>query len=280
MYDRVEKFGNSLIQHGPNNNRIYLMKLDKSDFPSIIKKLDLLAKQYNYTKIFSKIPEWAVNDFESAGYVKEATIPNFYNGKVGVFFYSKFIDKSRSVIGAEEKKQIDDFVKLAISKRNKLITIKKNPNFRFKILEVNDLQKLSEIYGKVFRTYPFPIFEKSYLKKTMHENLIYFGIFNNGNLIAASSAEMDVVSENVEMTDFATDPKFTGNNLSLILLKEMEAEMRKRKMKTFYTIARSYSAGMNITFAKMDYKYSGTLINNTNISSKIESMNIWYKSIK
>jgi hypothetical protein len=50
-------------------------------------------------------------------------------------------------------------------------------------------------------------------------------------------------------------------------------------MKLFYTIARSYSAGMNITFAKQDYKYTGTLINNTNIFGKIESMNVWYKLV-
>jgi hypothetical protein len=48
-------------------------------------------------------------------------------------------------------------------------------------------------------------------------------------------------------------------------------------MKTLYTIARSHSAGMNITFAKKGYLFGGTLINNTDISGKIESMNVWYK---
>ena len=85
--------------------------------------------------------------------------------------------------------------------------------------------------------------------------------------------------KNAEMTDFATLPDYRGNNLSLNLLREMEAEMRLRKMKTLYTIARSHSAGMNITFSKLDYSYSGTLINNTDIAGKIESMNIWYKNL-
>ncbi len=279
MYDRIEKIGGSIIQHGKSNNRIYLMKLDKNDYPNIAETLNLLATQHNYTKIFTKIPEWAIDGFQSAGYVKEGFIPNFFNENIDLFFFSKFIDLSRSFIGVEERNQIDSFIKIAISKQGKLITTEKNPNFKIKILAVHDIQKLTELYWKVFRSYPFPIFEKSYLKKTMNENVIYFGVFYQNDLIAASSAEMDTQSKNVEMTDFATDPKFAGNNLSLILLKEMEAEMRKRKMKTFYTIARSYSAAMNITFAKMDYKYSGTLINNTNISAKIESMNVWYKSI-
>jgi putative beta-lysine N-acetyltransferase len=81
------------------------------------------------------------------------------------------------------------------------------------------------------------------------------------------------------MTDFATNPEYSGNNLSLLLLRAMEEEMIIRKVKTVYTIARSYSKGMNITFAKQNYQYMGTLINNTNIAGNIENMNVWYKSI-
>ena len=53
--------------------------------------------------------------------------------------------------------------------------------------------------------------------------------------------------------------------------------MKRQGMHTAYTIARSLSAGMNITFAKLGYVFAGTLTNNTNISGKIESMNVWYK---
>ncbi|HOM70936.1 MAG TPA: putative beta-lysine N-acetyltransferase, partial [Armatimonadota bacterium] len=50
-------------------------------------------------------------------------------------------------------------------------------------------------------------------------------------------------------------------------------------MKTAYTIARSLSYGMNITFAKQGYQYAGTLTNNTNICGHMESMNVWYKHL-
>ena len=53
--------------------------------------------------------------------------------------------------------------------------------------------------------------------------------------------------------------------------------MKDKDIITAYTIARAISFGMNITFAKNGYKYSGTLKNNTNISGKLESMNVWYK---
>ena len=48
---------------------------------------------------------------------------------------------------------------------------------------------------------------------------------------------------------------------------------------TYFSIARSLSAAMNITFAKNGYRYGGTLGNNTNIAGRIESMNIWYKHL-
>ncbi|MEJ2544287.1 MAG: putative beta-lysine N-acetyltransferase [Calditrichaceae bacterium] len=219
-YDKIEKINNSTIQHGKNNNRIYLMKLDKKDYPEIIKKLNSIAKKNEYTKIFVKIPNWAIDEFKKEGYNQEGHIPNFYNNKTDAYFYKQ-----------------------------------------------------------VFESYPFPIFNPEFIKTTMNDNVVYFGIYDKHNLIAAASSEMDVKSQNAEMTDFATLPDYRGHNLSLTLLREMEAEMRQRKIKTLYTIARSHSPGMNITFAKLNYSYSGTLINNTDIFGKIESMNIWYKNL-
>jgi hypothetical protein len=57
----------------------------------------------------------------------------------------------------------------------------------------------------------------------------------------------------------------------------MEQELAKAGCQTFYTIARLHSLPMNKTFMNMAYRYSGTLINNTQIMGKIESMNVWYK---
>jgi beta-lysine N6-acetyltransferase len=279
VYDKIEKIGKSTIQHGKNNNRIYLLKLNIAEYPTIIKEMDLLAAKNNYTKIIVKVPGWSIDGFEKAGYVREANIPNFYEGKEGAYFFSKFIDPSRSIANVQTRNIMDEHLRLALSKKRQPIVIQENPLFNLRILDEQDASELTNIYSKVFRSYPFPIFEESYIKKTMAENVIYFGVWKDDKLIAISSAEMDISVKNAEMTDFATDPEFAGNNLSLILLHEMEAEMRRRKMKTLYTIARCYSAGMNITFAKMGYKYSGTLINNTDISGKIESMNVWYKSI-
>jgi putative beta-lysine N-acetyltransferase len=113
----------------------------------------------------------------------------------------------------------------------------------------------------------------------MTTHVAYFGVRRNGRLIALSSAETDHTASNVEMTDFATLPECRGLSLARILLHTMERAMIDEGIRTAYTIARAASPGMNVTFARMGYEFGGTLINNTQISGTIESMNIWYKPL-
>ncbi|MCB9059131.1 MAG: putative beta-lysine N-acetyltransferase [Calditrichae bacterium] len=279
MYDKIEKLGNSTIQHGKQNKRIYLMKLDKKDFPAIVKELELIAAHNFYTKIFAKIPDWALEGFLQEGYLIEAHIPKFYNGDNGVFFVSQFVDHSRSAMEPQLRNKIEDNIGIAKSKQNGMTLLTFPENLKIRQLSQRDTSNLAEIYKDVFDSYPFPIFEEEYLEETMDSHIDYFGAFINNDLVAASSAEMDKNAKNAEMTDFATLPDYRGNNLSMMLLKEMEALMRSKKMKTVYTIARALSTGMNVTFSKMNYVFAGTLINNTNIAGKIESMNVWYKNL-
>lgn len=118
-----------------------------------------------------------------------------------------------------------------------------------------------------------------YLLETMQSHVAYFGIEIDGKLVALSSAEMDLDGQNTEMTDFATLPEFLGNGFAVHLLAAMEPEVKKRGIKTAYTIARAASPGMNITFARLGYSFGGRLINNTQISGHIESMNVWHKPL-
>lgn len=277
QYDKIEKFGKSLIQHGKSNDRIYLMKLSKSDFPQIIDFINNLAEENNYSKIFAKLPDWALDDFLNLGFIEEAKIPKFYEGKTATHFCSKFISPKREILKSEAKDKIEQIIQIASDKDS--IKALDSVDYEIKKLEENDIPQLANVYEKVFDTYPFPIFEEKYLKETMKSHIDYFGAFSNGELVAASSAEMDKTSMNAEMTDFATLPSHRGNGLAVHLLRKMEERMKNLGIKTLYTIARSFSPGMNITFAKINYKFGGTLINNTNISGQIESMNIWYKSL-
>ncbi len=275
--DKIEKLGNSVIQHGPFNRRIYLMKLAEKDLPGIIDKMQNFAKKNQYTKIFCKVPSKFENFFTDKGYKKEAFIPKYLNGLLDLSFVSKFLDKERE--NNYKKDEIDKIISIA---KEKAGTDGKTPpegKFTIRKAEGKDAPEMAEIYKVVFKTYPFPIHDPEYIKKTMQENISYFLACEGDKIAAASSAEKDEKNHAVEMTDFATLPDYRGNGLAVILLDRMEKEMKNEKYITSYTIARAASAGMNITFSRREYEYSGTLINNTNISGNIESMNIWHKKL-
>lgn len=274
--DKIEKLAGALIQHGKNSDRIYLMKMAEAEPDILIKELDLLAQKNGYSKIFAKVPATAQESFLKAGYKKEGKVSGYYNGKETVFFLAKFFDAKRA--SSQNQEQLKKVIKLAESKA-KTPAKKINPNYKIIKCGPENCQEMAQVYQQVFANYPFPIHDPEYLKKTMATHIIYFAVVKEGKIIALSSAEIDWQAQAVEMTDFATLPSERGQGLAYHLLKRMEQEMISQKIKTAYTIARALEAGMNITFARAGYKYSGTLVNNTAIASSIESMNVWVKQL-
>ena len=276
MNDTIEIIGEgSVIQHGKENDRIYLMSL-KGDASVTIDKIKELAKSNGYSKIFCKIPKSTAPVFFANGYLLEAFIPKFYNKQEDVFFVSKFLNSDRLL--NIEKAQLLSLNNL-LSNKPERKTKKAINGYTARRLDKSDVEQITQIYRDVFVTYPFPIHNPGYILKTMEENIQYYGVEKDGKLVALSSAEKDINGGNAEMTDFATLFSHLGNNLSGLLLYIMENEMEKQGIKTLYTIARLDSIPMNKTFLRFGYEYSGTLIKNTNIAGKIESMNVYYKHI-
>ncbi len=112
MNDIITTLGKSILQHGKYNDRIYLMKLSKDDFPAIIDKLDKLASAENYSKIIAKVPEFAKDEFTEKGYIIEASIPRFYNGYDDVYFMGKYFTGLRMNNSKPEK--IKEILKAAL----------------------------------------------------------------------------------------------------------------------------------------------------------------------
>ncbi|MGO1469907.1 MAG: putative beta-lysine N-acetyltransferase [Tissierella sp.] len=283
MYDTIIKKGNSYLQHGFHNNRIYLMHLDKRDMPEILDTLTYMANTHGYTKKIAKVPETYSPFFLERGYTTEAKVPGFFNGKEDCVFMGKYRDKERNIPvnkllnkkvleAAHSKTPVD-------SLEFKSTDYKLPSGFYFKKAESIDVYKMCELYSKVFNSYPFPVSDPEYIQQTMNNHVVYFSIWKDNEIIALSSCEINTEDENVEMTDFAILPEYRGYNLAYFLLIKMEKEMKENKIKTAYTIARSCSYAMNCTFAKCGYDFSGVLIKNTQIGGKIEDMNIWYKSL-
>lgn len=240
-------------------------------------RLIALANENAYGKIFAKIPESGISPFLSAGFQIEAEIPEFFRSREKGYFLA-FFNKEKRKHEMDVKHYLQN-IRLALKKRNSMIKVL-NPHFRIRKCGEDDLSRMVEIYRRVFPSYPFPIHDTAYLKKTLQENVDYYGVETRGKLIALASAEKDFEARHAEMTDFATLPERRGNGLAVHLLRNMEQRLPLQGIRCVFTIARAASPGMNITFAKSAYSFAGRLVNNSNISGRIESMNVWYKHLE
>ena len=273
VMDKIEKFENALIHHGSFSNRLYIMKFPKGGNTGLLKKISQFAIENGYTKIVGKIPKGKLNMFLQNDFKMEASVPKFYKGRSTCCFVSKFIDPERAIFNPEPlnlfNQVLDDYI---ITNKPVL-----SNGFVFRLLMPDDAPVMIDVLKQVFKTYPFPVHNKEYIEHTMENDVCYFGAFQNGELCSISSSEMDIANKNAEMTDFAVLNSARGRGLSKILLTFMEEQMKLKGIKTLYTIARLNSIPMNKTFLGAGYSYAGTLINNTNISGGIESMNVLYK---
>lgn len=275
MPDKLETIGRSQIQHGPENDRIYLMHLSPEDMPNILTQLDDLARKNQYGKIFAKVPSQFTDPFVSQDYTVEARVPDFFHGKTEAVFLGKYFKPERA---REPKPDLVREVLAAAQSKSGGDTVEELP-YKFRLATPQDAEAIAAVYREVFATYPFPIHDPTYIAETMASNFLYFTLWEDDELVAVASCEMYPDEKNVEMTDFATLPKYRGKGTAVYLLERMEQVMAQHELKMAYTIARAYSFGMNITFAKLGYVFGGTLTRNTNIAGALESMNVWYKPL-
>jgi len=276
--DVVCSLGNSVIQHGKKNDRVYLMKLSRDDIPLfVVQKIDALADEYGYSKSFAKVPGYTKDEFTRNDYKAEAMIPGFFLGKTDGFFLSKYYSFDRESL--KNKEEIDRIIRDTEGIRKSGRINGTDRSFVVRKAEEKDINDLSNLYSLVFESYPFPIHDPDYIRETMDDHIEYFGIWSGDRLLAASSCETDRDNLNVEMTDFASLPECRGKGFAGILLDAMESAMKKDGYIISYTIARAAFEPINRLFARFGYDYCGTLKNNTNICGSFESMNVWYKKL-
>lgn len=279
MADRIEKLGRSLIQHGKGSDRVYLMKLAAEDSPSILRQMEDLARTHDYSKIFAKVNAAAADAFLRAGFVVEATVPGLAGPGQSGLFVSRFLNQERTIETEQDRTLYAHVLEAALAKAEHGTAAWNDASLHQRPCTTDDADAMAGVYRQVFESYPFPIHDPAYIRQTMASHVVYFGARRGSELVALSSAEMDRESASVEMTDFATLPSHRGSGIAVWLLSAMEAAMNERGIATAYTIARAASYGMNITFARMGYAYAGRLVNNTHIFGRLESMNVWYKSL-
>ncbi|HSH14238.1 MAG TPA: putative beta-lysine N-acetyltransferase, partial [Desulfurivibrionaceae bacterium] len=239
MADRIITIGNSTIQHGRENDRIYLIKLAHQDMPELLAKIDHLASAKGYGKVFAKVPARWLSRFFEAGYTSEAMVPFFFGGREDCHFMCRYYDHHRGF----DPSQPEITRVIALARETKPKTRPRVPKeYTIRRCRPEDSLEMAELFGNVFESYPFPVEDPEYIDQTMENDVIYFGAANqNDQLVSLASAELDPAAKNVEMTDFATVLSHRRQGLARNLLKVMDEKMREKKIAVAYTIARAKS---------------------------------------
>lgn len=276
MPDVIDHIHGCLVQHGHVNNRVYLMQFNPDTLRQIVPALDALADEKGYGKIIAKIPADAWGPFQAAGYAQEALIPAFFRGRSDALFVAKYTSSERE--GRAPSETADRYLNLI---RNPTTASDKTvvPVGDLTMCAQADAADMSAIYGRLFKSYPFPIQDPAYLKRSMTTGVVYCGIRVRGRLVSLAATEFDRHHQTAEMTDFATLPAWRGKGMAGRLLSHMEDHARRMQIKTVYSIARATSLGMNQVLKTGGYRYAGFLKNNTQIGGRIESMIVWYKRL-
>ena len=281
--DTITTLGRSLIQFGPLNNRVYLMKLDTGDLPGIVPELENLANGQGLTKICAKIPAKAQSSFVHRGFVQEARVPDFFHGREDGLYLAKFLDPAR---GQPDHTCPQPSMHTASSRGESAVyQAEQDPQpappaqISVRQLGLDRAGEIARIFARSFSAYPFPLHDLAYLRSCMHSHVCFFGVQAHGSLAALASTEMDEAAGYVEMTDFLTLPGFRGQGLAVLLLQTMEDEMRTRGFWTAFSIARAGSPGINSVFAGQGYAYRGRLVQNTRFNGMLEDMNVWSKRL-
>jgi len=275
--DTVLHRGNSVIQHGHFNNRVYVMKLAPAEIPDILRFTDALAHKEGYTKIFVKVPESSVEIFSDDGYISEATVPSFYRGDEPAVFMGKYLDPKRKEI--RDATVTANVLSDAFSHAGERTSHVSPDGVSLMHAHAGDADDIALLFRTVFPTYPFPIGDPDYIRETMQGSIRYFVLKKSHILAAVASCEIDMENQNAEVTDFATGPIFRGRGFASLLLHAMETELKKEGIRLAYTICRAGFGPINTVFAGAGYEFGGLLPNNTNICGSVESMNVWYKKL-
>ena len=152
--DKVEKLPcGSLIQHGKSNDRIYLMKVAPGVTRELPELLISMAEIHGYSKIFAKVSQEQADIFYDAGFVKEASVPNFYGSESEGIFFAFYLHPERA--HEHQADVYDKNIKLALKKQRKqeAFTLRRKQHSQF----VNATKAMRPIWRKSIKKFSLPI---------------------------------------------------------------------------------------------------------------------------
>ncbi|MEP2059294.1 MAG: putative beta-lysine N-acetyltransferase [Maribacter litoralis] len=278
MFETIENIDGALVYHGNMHNRIYFSEAENINLDNLLQKMKDLAKKKRYEKILGKASEKGLNVLKSQGFIVEAKIPGLYNGSVDGYFLADYTNEKRHVNDEKIMKTIATVKTIAeaANKPNTDSHFLMPENLDIKELSSADFPLLEDLHQKAYKYHPHQIKDAAYFSKLKNLNHQFYGLFQNGELLVSAILAVNSSESNVEIVDFVTHPDYRGQNLSYFLVQDIKNKMDKLGCKTIYTMVRSTSYGLNITFSKHGFVLAGTLINNCMVRDAMESMNVWY----
>ncbi len=254
-----------------NNSRLKIIdttNTSKDDWLAIIE----LARSLNFGKIICFCRDKYFEDLQQYGFIIEGQIAGFFDG-TDAYCLSLFIDKKRQY---SKYNLLEDEILTKCQTNSSVKDI--DDDIIIRDAKKSDINQMIFLFKKVFKTYPSPIFDANYLNEILGKKVLFKIAVKQKEIICIASADIDFVHNNAEITDCCTNPIFRGKGLLTNLIIELEKTLNNSNIGTLYSLSRATEPGINKVLWKMQYKYSGRMLNNCNISGDFEDMNIWVKN--
>ncbi len=259
------------------NQRIRVDYYEGNNIDEMIHRVRALAKANNFDKITFKPSEKDWQKFLPHGFVLEAVIKYYLQGKTA-YVLSKF--RSQERLTSESLMSEILLIEKLMSVPAKITERKLENGYECRLAKREDIPALSKLYAGIFESYPSPLAHEDYLQTILQKMSIFAVITFEGNIVAAASAEVNTVHRAAELTDCATLKTHRGKGLMTVILEKLERELVAREYVCGFTMARARSFGMNQVFYNLGYEFMGRLINNCDIYGAYEDMNIWVKDLR
>lgn len=227
-------------------------------------------------KILSICRIGVLKPFRESGFVVEGTIPGYFKGE-DAYCVSYYLDTNRQISKQEQVE--NNILHDCVSSPGSFIS-GIDENIFIRDANIKDIPQMITLFKEVFKTYPSPIFSASYLENILNTKTLFKVVDIEGKIISIASAEMDTLNLNAEITDCATYPGYRGKGLLTNLMYQLERTLKEKGFYTLYSLCRAIEPGINKALSKLQYRYTGRLINNCNICGGFEDMNIWIKRLK
>lgn len=257
------------------NKRVKIIDFNNISIQNL-KRIIHFSSREHLGKIICNCDSESFQIFIEAGFNSEGKIDGYFKGK-DAFCMSYFISSDRKICSNFPKKEL--LVKQCLDVKNTFIHRGNNSTYCIRNATGNDIKEMVKLFSTVFSTYPSPVYDEEFLKKTMNEKVLYKVAVYDGKIIGIASADMDKENLNAEITDCATYPDYRGKGVLANIIYSLELNLKAKGFITLYSLSRAINPGVNVVLSKHNYKYTGRLVNNCNICGTFEDMNIWVKNI-